>query len=207
MNKIIFKKDKYNFWKQQNPNIITYDIDYKKKQSTTVEMSYLRLGYLLGTLKICNVNDIKNWKLCDVGSGNGIFRQELTKFFSNVFQYDLVGNTITEQQLYNTDWDVIFLTDVLQHYQDVDDLFKIKFKYAFISFPETPKVDDFKQLNNWKHYKPNEHIYMLDLSNFNDYVEIHGYKIVNTLNLQDIIRTSSNNTNITTAIIQKRQIK
>ena len=129
-----FIKDKYGFWKQVNPVPIKYDEHYKEVQKTTPEMAWLRLGSLFTVLNK-NINELSTWKICDVGSGNGCFIKEAKKVFNYACNYDLSGESITQEELYSTKWDIIFLTDVLEHFEDINDLFKISFKYLFISFP------------------------------------------------------------------------
>lgn len=97
-------------------------------------MTWLRLGYLFAVFNK-NVNDFSSWKVCDVGSGNGCFIKEAKKVFGYACNYDLCGDTISKEELYSTQWDIIFLTDVLEHFEDINDLFKIQAKYIFLSFP------------------------------------------------------------------------
>lgn len=200
MEKFI-KDSKYSFWKQLDPKPFSYNEEYKGSQSTTLEMSYLRLGFLLSCLSTDEVKELKNWKICDVGSGNGIFGKVCKSHFKYSAEYDLSGDTITKEELENTNWDVIVLTDVLEHYYDINDLFKIKFKYLFLSFPETPEVDDVESLSTWKHFKPNEHIWCLNYNGVKKWLEENNYSIVNYGNPEDLIRKSKDNSiNITTLV-------
>ena len=194
-----FIKNSYGFWRQIDAKPFSYDCTYKAAQGTTIEMSWLRLGVLVGALGV-NVADLRDWCLCDVGSGNGVFAKEAAKVFGDVCEFDLSGNSISVEELYTRDWDVIFLTDVLEHYTCIDDLFKIKFKYLFLSFPETPKVSDPAELKNWRHYKPNEHIWMLNKDGIVEWLEDNGRDIIYTGNPEDAIRKSSYDVNISTVI-------
>lgn len=198
---IDFVRDKYGFWKQIDPKSFTYDESYKSAQGTTKEMSWLRLGVLLGVLDK-PVSSLKDWWVCDVGSGNGTFAKEASKVFGNVREYDLSGNSISEEELYSRYWDVIFLTDVLEHYVDIEDLFKINFKYLFLSFPETPYVADWRELKDWRHYKPDEHIWMLNKDGVVKWLEDNGRRAIYTGNPEDIIRKSPYNVNISTVICE-----
>lgn len=200
---IFIKDEKYNFWKQTDPEQFNYDEKYKKQQSTTKEMSYLRLGYLLSCLNDNEIKNIKNWKMCDVGSGNGIFKKVCKGFFKYASEYDLSGDTISKQELEETEWDIIFLTDVLEHFYDINDLFKIKFNYLFLSFPETPKVDSLDELKNWKHFKPNEHIWCLNFLGIEKWLNKNGYSVLQSGNPEDLIRKSDYKINITTLIAKK----
>ena len=197
-----FSRDMYGFWKQDNPDNIEYTIEYKQQQRTDECMSWLRLGYLFNTLNI-PVSEYSKWTVCDVGSGNGKFAEQARRVFGTVYEYDVSGDTISEDQLYNTDWDCIFLTDVLEHFSNIDDLFRIKFKYIFLSFPECPYAEDYKDLKTWRHYKPNEHIYMLNADNVKEWLDVHGYKAKAIGNPEDAIRKSPYPINISTIVAEK----
>lgn len=196
---IDFVKDEHGFWRQVNPAPITYDEEYKAVQKTTAEMSWLRLGVLINTLNK-PLAEIKDWWVCDVGSGNGKFAVEANKLFNNVREYDLSGSSISEDELYSRHWDVIFLTDVLEHYINIDDLFKIKFNYLFLSFPETPDVSDWRELQGWRHFRPNEHIWMLNKDDVVKWLRDHGKEVLYTGNPEDAIRKSLYDVNISTVI-------
>ena len=177
---IRFEKDDYGFWHQMNPEKFQYTEDYKKIQKTTVEMSWLRLGFLFSVI---SPTIAKKFVACDVGSGNGCFAKEASRFFEKgIRQYDLSGESISREELIKTHWDIIFLTDVLEHFESIDDLFDISFDYGFFSFPETPKVDDWKQLVNWRHFRPNEHIWCLYADGMKQWVEAHGYEVISVGN-------------------------
>ncbi len=151
-------------------------------------MAGIRIGYLLNALKI-NANDLSGMVACDVGSGNGCMSQSCWPLFKRFCNYDLSGDSITSEELYSTAWDVIFLTDVLEHFSNIDDLFKINFRRLFLSFPETPhsflQPDD---LIGWRHYRPDEHIYCLNSAGVCDWMESHGYYIAARGNPEDAIR-------------------
>jgi hypothetical protein len=195
----VFIKGDYDFWRQVDPKPFNYDVSYKESQGTTVAMSWLRLGVLLNSLGV-DINKLKDWWVCDVGSGNGKFAKEASKVFGNVREYDLSGDTISEDELYSRNWDVIFLTDVLEHYSNIEDLFKIKFNYLFLSFPETPAVNDFSELCGWRHYKPDEHIWMLNKNGIVQWLHDHRKEVIYTGNPEDAIRKSPYNVNISTVI-------
>ena len=199
-----FLKDKYGFWRQVDPVPIEYDQNYKDAQKTTPQMAWLRLGFLFAVLNK-NINDFSTWKVCDVGSGNGCFIKEAKKVFGYACNYDLCGDSITQEELYSTPWDIIFLTDVLQHFEDINDLFKIHFKYLFISFPETPEVADWHilQEQGYRHFRPNEHIYMFNAEGMIKWMDEKGCVPLKQGNIEDALRKSFLKTNITTQIYRK----
>lgn len=184
-----FTQDKYGFFKQVDPKPFEYDMEYKDKQGTTPEMSWLRLGWLIAHLGY----QASGFNVVDVGSGNGSFVQEGKKAFTRCVSYDLCGKSITEGELYSTDWDLVVLSDVLEHFHNIDDLWKMKFRYAFISFPEMPLDLD---VTEWRHYKPDEHIYMLTLEKVVKWAEVHGYNVLAKGCPEDFIRTRWDNRDV-----------
>ena len=200
---MIFLKDKYGFWRQSDPELFKYDEKYKAMQKTTEAMAWLRLGFLFSV--VCP-NECRSFLACDVGSGNGCFARIASKCFSSVKEYDVSGDSITRNEFEHTEWDMIFLTDVLEHFNSIDDLFALHFKYVFLSFPETPAVDDWKDLKEWRHFKPNEHIYCLNEKGIVQWLKTHGYEVIACGNPEDAIRKPQIglNRNIST-VIAKRQ--
>ena len=202
MSEVLFSRDQNNFWKQQNPVPIPYTQEYKQAQQTNEAMSWLRIGCLITTLGV-NVNDLRSWQVCDVGSGNGTFIKEVGSLFKRACNYDVCGQSITKEELYSQHWDIIFLTDVLEHFTDVNDLFKIHYTYLFLSFPECPLVEDWHVLTKWRHFKPNEHIYMLRADDVRNWLYENGHIPLYQGNPQDCIRKSSDYVNITTQIYKR----
>ena len=168
---IIFDRvEPYGFWRQRDPEPIEYTEEYERKQSTTEDMSWLRLGFFLGSTECClkdKYRDYSNWRVCDVGCGNGTFKREASKVFGTVCGYDIVGDSISKEELYKTRWNAVFLTDVLEHFQDINDLFKINTDLIYLSFPECPEVSNWEELKAWRHFKPNEHLWMLNCKGVN----------------------------------------
>ena len=194
-----YKIDCYGFQKQvDTATTVVYDMAYKQKQSTTPEMSWLRLGWLAAHIPI---RQLREFSTVDIGAGNGVFLREARKVFKSVVPYDLAGESITEQELLNTYFDLIILTDVLEHYKDVDDLWKLNFKYALISFPETPDYN----VQAWKHYKPGEHLYNLNAVSFNWWARHHDCQVLAQGTPEDLIRTrwDASKPNISTFLIRR----
>lgn len=195
-----FLPDSNGFLRQVNPRPFEYDLDYKARQSTTPAMAWLRLGWLAAHI---SYEQLRTFTVVDIGSGNGSFVYQGEKVFKRCVPYDLRGTSITTKQLYHTHWQLIIMSDVLEHYQDVNDLWSLSFDYGMISFPETPCN---YSLNEWRHYKPNEHIYCMTAVAFKSWVEKHGYAVVASGCPEDMIRTrwDAERTNISTFLIKRR---
>lgn len=199
--KIVYSRDRYGFLKQQQPQPFEYDPQYKQKQSTNPQMSWLRLGWLSAQIPF---EWMRTFNVVDIGAGNGSFVAEGKKVFRRCVPYDVAGDSISDTELYTTAWDLIVMSDVLEHYHDIDEFWTLNFRYAMISFPEAPAS---LALEQWRHYKPNEHIYCLDFVRFCKWVTGHGHKVMASGCPEDMIRRRWNRDeiNITTVLIEKER--
>jgi len=189
------------FIKQLAANVINYDEEYIAKPRTTEQMAFLRLGWFAAHF---DYDTMRTFRAVDIGSGRGVMLPVFKKVFRTVKNYDLAGDSITKKELEETNWDLVILNDVLEHYTDIEDLFKLSWRYAFISFPETPAVNNFDELKAWRHFRPDEHIYHLHEKGMRQWCAAHGARVLNANNFEDILRTrwADNKTNITTMLIQ-----
>jgi len=197
--------DKIGFIRQVEHVKFPYTVEYKARQGTNVEMSHLRLGWISSFFRC---EELSRMNVVDVGCGNGEFVRCCTSKFGRVVGYDIVGDSIKEEELYGTVWDMVVLSDVLEHFEDVETLFKMKWKFCYLSFPETPNVFDFEDLKKWKHFKPHEHLYYLTAAKVRAWLESHSkVKVVGMSNFEDLIRKrwNCNKTNIS-SIMAKREI-
>ena len=201
---MVFEKIQYDFWKQKDPQPFEYTVDYKLKQSTNIEMSYLRLGWISNFLSI---PQMKSMNVVDIGCGNRCFLNCVTNSFKNVYGYDVAGESISKHDLYTLEWDLIVLSDVLEHFEDINDLFKMKWKYAFISYPETPVTDSIEELSKWKHFKPDEHLWCLNEEGMKAWLGNNNCNVLGISNFEDIIRSRWDETlpNITSFFIENKK--
>jgi hypothetical protein len=165
-------------------------------------MSFLRIGYLTSFLPI---ETIRQMKMVDIGSGNNIFYNVSKTVFKEAYAYDVAGESISKESLYSLSWDLVTLFDVLEHFEDIDDLFKINWKYAFISFPETPKVNSWEELKTWRHFKPNEHIWCLNKEGVTQWFNDNNCLVLGVSHFEDLIRVRWNPDlpNITSMVIER----
>lgn len=200
-----FERTMYEFWREVNPVKYHYDESYEAKQQTTRAMVMLRLGWLLSNLP--KSEDVRSFRCVDIGGGTGIFTHIAKNVFKECFSYDIVPETsqISTEELRGTDWDVAFSFDSLEHYDDINDLFKVSARYHYVSFPETPEVAHYEELQNWRHYKPGEHLWCLHKRGVCEWFEDKGYQILAASNIEDAIRTpwDKNKPNITSIIARR----
>jgi len=201
---IQFERDKFGFWKQVAPAPFVYTEEYKSRQSTNESMSFLRLGWLAAHLEFSKMKDMR---VVDIGCGNGEFVRHAKKFFSSAVGYDVAGASISERELKNTEWDLVVLSDVLEHFANIDDLFDLKWKFAFVSFPETPSVSSWEELEKakFRHFKPDEHLWMMNTRGFREWADSMGAEIVAEDCFEDAIRTrwEANTRNISSFLLKR----
>jgi len=198
--------DENGFLKQIVHYPFEYTQEYKDHQSTNVQMSFLRLGWVTSFF---DFEEIRSMEVVDVGCGNGTFVKSCSNIFGNVYGYDVAGESISEERLYGKAWDLAILSDVLEHFDDIEDLFKINWKYCMLSFPEVPPVEKFSELMSWRHFKPNEHIYYLYTEGVRRWVgKRPEVSVLGQSNFEDLLRTrwDKRKVNITTLLL-KRQIE
>ena len=196
---------KHGFVKQTDPEPFNYSTEYKLSQSTNKNMSYLRLGLLMSCF---DYDQIADFKICDVGSGNMRFVNVLRQFVPKTVGYDVgPGSEITKADLLSVCWDLVVLTDVLEHFDDIDELWKIRWKYMLLSYPEMPEVDNMVELLDWHHFKPDEHIWYFGANAMYAWLHEHDCRVLIESDIEDIIRRRQNITtrNITTMIIRRGQ--
>ncbi len=181
----MFTKDKYGFWKQDNPRIFKYTADYKARQATTEAMAFLRLGWLGATYP---PDVLRTMTAVDIGCGTRCFINNCRSYFKELKGFDLKGRSISEEELRHTRWSLVILSDVLEHYREIDELFTLNWDAAFLSFPETPPVSKWEDLRKWRHFKPDEHIWMLNTVGMYKWATDRGAEVIDSSFVEDFIR-------------------
>ena len=190
---------------QKTSNIIQYDVNYINDRYTKYgylndEMSYLRIGFLLGSVKE------KIEKILDVGYGNGSFLKISKTMMKECSGYDISGfelpeNIIKVEDMYKYSYDVVCFFDVLEHLENIEVIKELKTKYIYISVPWCHFFSE-EWFMNWKHRRYNEHIWHFNEKSLDTFMNRMGYnRITNTENIEDSIRkTDFNYPNILTCI-------
>lgn len=193
--------------KQENVIPFSYNYDYSNKynnfKSLSLQMSYLRLGYLIGNLQF-----IPN-SILDIGYGNGDFLNVAYKIISNCYGYDisdypLPTNVKRIYSLCEQTFDVVTMFDTLEHFPDIYIIKQIKTNYFLISVPECHYFSD-EWFANWKHRKPNEHIYHFNKFSLENFMNELNFQLIHFSNVEDIIRTPTDqHSNILTGFFKRR---
>jgi len=202
-----YEKDHNGVIKQIDRKPFVYDIDYIKhgyddRHAPVDNMSFLRLGYLLSNLGFVPNN------LLDVGYGNGIFLHTAKRIIKNCYGYDIppaypIKGVQVIEDIYSDHYDVVCFFDSLEHFEDIYEIKKIKCEYILISLPWCHYLSE-SWFENWKHRKPDEHLWHFNLDSLNKFMSEIGYEYLCHSNIEDAIRKPVDDLeNILTAIYKK----
>jgi hypothetical protein len=166
-----------------------YDQSYVKQSylhSLVENMSYLRLGYILG-----NIPETPR-SLLDVGYGSGSFLQISSQIIKDTYGHDINGYPIPAtskfvENIQENYYDIITFFDSLEHFPDIYFLDKLKCKYICISVPWCHYFSD-EWFATWKHRKPNEHLWHFNSQSLRRFMDSQGYDVINIGNFEDTIR-------------------
>jgi hypothetical protein len=194
--------------KQKNAVPIKYEYTYNEKYDKygikNDQLSFLRLGYILGVL------EKKPQNILDIGYGNGAFLKACNKTIQKTYGYDISPypvpkNTERINTIFDLEFECVTLFDCLEHWENIYELKKIKSKYIIISVPELHNFTE-KEFLGWRHYRQNEHIWYFTKYGLANFMKKIGYKLINSSNIEDTIRKPINyKTNILTCCF-KREI-
>jgi hypothetical protein len=199
-----YVRDKYGLHQIKKEKFIK---DYGAERNNYGELSnylsYLRLGILLGVIP--DVNE----SLLDVGFGNGDFLRVSSKYFKNIYGFDLDYKylptcAIKEENLYNNYYDIITFFDSLEHFDILPNLSKLNCQYLFISVPNCKYLNDIEWFNSWKHKRPNEHLHHFNFSALYNLLDDNNYDMIYHSYFEDVIRKSIEPDNILSIIAKKR---
>jgi Methyltransferase domain len=182
-----------------------YDEAYVNKAygAAPVEaMSHLRFGHLVGAIgKVPG-------SLLDVGYGSGDFLKVAKKIVLDVNGYDVppaypIEGVNLVGDIYSRSFEVVTFFDVLEHFEDPADIAKLKTDYVHISLPWCHYFSD-EWFKNWKHRKPNEHLWHFNPDSLKAFMASVGYEMLHYCNVEDTIRKGpDSHPNILSATFRK----
>ena len=186
---------------------IAYDKEYVntryvKYGELPTYMGYLRLGNIVGS--IGKVPD----SILDVGYGDGSFLKVSSNIIPNCYGYDISTYPIPDNCKQVDDitkdyYEVITFFDSLEHFEDIEFVKDLKCKFVCISVPYCHYKDD-EWFMNWKHRRPNEHLWHFDRFSLNNFMSRMGYELVSGSNIEDTIRKNKDEEcNILTCVFEK----
>jgi len=179
---------------------------YNSIKDKSLKLNQIRLDYINKILGKFTFDSI-----LDIGYGNGDFLTLCQEYGYSCYGYDVTSfatlnkeiKIIDEIDIFELKFDVITMFDSLEHFREIDWIKDLNCKYIVISVPYCHYFSD-KWFENWKHRKPNEHIYHFNLESLTKHFESCGYEFVSTSNIEDEVRTPvDEHQNILTAIFKK----
>lgn len=195
--------------KSISDKIRTYDYNYVNNSYNQYgekgsQMAGLRLGYLIGTIGYVPSS------ILDVGYGNGDFlkvcKNVIDSYGNDISGYPVPDGVKFVENIFDNHYDVITFFDVLEHFEDINFVKDLKCDYVYISLPWCHFFDE-EWFMNWKHRRPDEHLWHFNNKSIENFFDEMGYDMVDYSDIEDIIRTTNENySNILTAIFKKRKI-
>jgi len=203
IGKYLYDTNEYGMLYQIDYVSFKYNSEYSLSQQTNDKMSYLRLGCLLG---IIPYDELKSSVVLEIGPGNGKFMEVIGELVDNIYGFDITDtpfSTISSEEALSKQWDILCAFDVLEHFPDIEYLWKYNFDIGYFSIPCPPKdgIDE-----KWRHFKPNEHLWHITAEQFENWINAHGYDLIYSGCPEDIIRKRWNQlqVNINSFIIKRR---
>jgi hypothetical protein len=151
------------------------------------ELSCLRLGLILGQL-----NHPIN-KILDVGYGNGGFLSRAAKIVEGCYGYDigpaypLPAKIKLVHSVTNAYYDLVTFFNSLEHIPDIDFVKNLQCQHVAITVPWCHYFSD-DWFKDWKHRKPNEHIWHFNDESLTRFMSSQGYGVLHTSNAEDCLR-------------------
>ncbi len=168
-----------------------------------LQMAFLRLGYLIG-----NINSTPK-SILDIGYGNGDFLKVCTSYITDCYGNDVSNYPLPENVEFISDikarhFDVICFFDVLEHFEEIDFIKDLQCNYIYISLPWCHYISD-DWFQNWKHRRPDEHLWHFDDKSLVKFFEENGYENISLSNIEDSIRKPNDFLpNILTGVFRKK---
>lgn len=185
---------------------VIYDYDYINKSYNTYgekgpQISGLRLGYLIASLGYSPKS------ILDIGYGNGDFlkicKNTIDSYGNDISGYPIPDGVTYINNIFDKHYDVISFFDVLEHFEEIDFIKDLKCNYIYISVPWCHFLSE-EWFMNWKHRKPDEHLWHFNQKSIENFFNEMGYKMIKSSSIEDIIRKSDGDyPNILTCIFKK----
>ena len=187
-----YTKDRDGIIKHDDATPPAYDEEYIRQYTLKngpleEELSCLRLGLLLGSINQSIT------KLLDVGYGNGAFLKRASNIVKDCFGHDnppafpLPPRVESASNPTGAYYDVVTFYNSLEHMPEIDFIKNLQCQYVAITLPWCHYFSD-DWFENWKHRKPNEHIWHFNDESLQRFMKSQGYSTLHISNSEDCIR-------------------
>lgn len=202
-NGVIHQKEFFHQIKEYNKE---YSSKYDKYGEMGRHLGFLRLGFLISS--IGKIPD----SILDVGYGNGDFLKASSITINKCYGTDITKGPLPDNVQYlnwgqakKEKYDVVTFFDSLEHFEDIEFVKNLNCDYIFITLPWCHYKSD-KWFFDWKHRRPDEHLWHFNKESLINFFEEQGYSVVNCgVPLEDAIRKDERyNPNILTGIFKKK---
>lgn len=180
----------------------SYNNYYKNIESYSWHTSYLRLGYIIGSIGRVPEN------ILDIGYGTGAFLKVCETEVNERYGHDISGWQVPDgcqfvENIFDSKYDVITFFDSLEHMENIEIVKDLNCNYVCISLPWCHYFDD-EWFESWKHRKPDEHLWHFDDKALQKFMTRMGYETINICNLEDVTRQNNQPyQNILTGLFKK----
>lgn len=175
---------------------------YESYGELTLRMSYLRLGYIFGSVGRMPKS------VLDVGYGNGSFISLCNSLGIACYGHDVsdwpipTGCTRIES-IGDVKVECATFFDSLEHFPDIDIISSLQADFVVITVPWCHYESD-EWFKSWKHRRPDEHLWHFDKDSLQRFMFRHGYELVSFCSLEDIIRKGPEVNNILTCTFRHK---
>jgi len=200
-----YTQEKFGLIKMTDPPKCNYGKEYQAKLLGRGEMNrhmaYLRYGYMVGII------ERPPFRILDVGYGDGEFLRVCAEsHYTAAYGMELNMDNLPDGCKFASDptaqmYDVVSFFDSLEHFESLDFLGKLQCNYVYVSCPNCEYHSD-AWFREWKHRKPEEHIWHFNLSSITTLFAYHGYERVAVSYIENIIRKCQQD--ILTVMFKKR---
>jgi hypothetical protein len=190
-----YSKDRFGIVKQDNPAPFEYGEDYYNiihgRGELNIRMAHLRYGYMVGVLGTAPHS------LLDVGYGDGSFLKVCKEKVSYCCGNDIYKLHIPDgcgfvEDITAMHYDIVCFHDSLEHFPGIDFLRDMKCSTFYITVPDYKNMGDF-EFTNWKHRKPDEHIFHFSKWSLENLFFDMGYELLDSSHIEDVIRGGHDN--------------
>lgn len=212
-----YKLNEYGIIEQIKRKPFAYGYDYSNNynnliyKENSIILNIARLTFCITNYKFA-FPEKEIISILDIGYGNGDFLNQCIKMIPECYGYDVSNYKLNEpikivNNMFDRHYDIITFWDSLEHFYNIDFINKLNCNMICISMPychwKSDKDDQW--FYNWKHRKPDEHLYHFNPKSLNNFMSKQNYECVTySSNIEELVRKNKpNEQNIFSASYKK----